>query len=74
MTFEKITEKDSLYSDLHKMSTKDIISNIHKEDQKAFHFIPADYNDWLNVQWDRQFSKVASNTFLMFNFTFKKNL
>ena len=35
MTFEKITEKDSLYSDLHKMSTKDIISNIHKEDQKA---------------------------------------
>ena len=35
MTFEKITEKDSLYSDLHKMSTEEIISNIHKEDQKA---------------------------------------
>ena len=35
MTFEKVTEKDSLYSDLHKMSTEEIISNIHKEDQKA---------------------------------------
>ena len=35
MTFEKVTEKDSLYSDLHKMSTEEIISNIHREDQKA---------------------------------------
>ena len=35
MTFEKVTEKDSLYSDLHKMSTEEIIFNIHKEDQKA---------------------------------------
>ena len=35
MGFEKITEKDSLYNNLHKMSTEEIINNIHKEDQKA---------------------------------------
>ena len=39
MSFEKITEKDSLYNDLHKMSTKEIITNIHKEDQKAVNAI-----------------------------------
>ena len=35
MSFEKITEKNSLYNNLHKMSTEEIINNIHKEDQKA---------------------------------------
>ena len=35
MGFEKITEKDSLYNNLHIMSTEEIINNIHKEDQKA---------------------------------------
>ena len=35
MGFKKITEKNSLYNNLHKMSTEEIINNIHKEDQKA---------------------------------------
>jgi len=35
MGFEKITEKDSLYNNLHIMSTEEIINNIHKEDQKV---------------------------------------
>ena len=39
MSFEKLTEKDSLYSDLDKMTTEEIITNIHLEDQKAVHAI-----------------------------------
>jgi len=35
MSFEKLTEKDSLYSNLDKMTTEEIITNIHIEDQKA---------------------------------------
>jgi len=33
MSFIKTTEQDSLYNDLEKMSVKDIISNINKEDK-----------------------------------------
>lgn len=33
MSFTKTTEQDSLYDDLEKMSVKDIISNINKEDK-----------------------------------------
>ncbi len=35
MSFEKITEKDSIYNDLEKMSIEHILNNIHQEDHKA---------------------------------------
>ena len=35
MSFTKTTEQDSLYNDLEKMSVKDIISNINKEDKSV---------------------------------------
>lgn len=35
MTNESITEKDSLYQDLEKMSVKELLHNIHEEDKKV---------------------------------------
>ena len=35
MTTESITEKDSLYHDLEKMSVKDLLLSIHEEDKKV---------------------------------------
>jgi len=35
MEFKKITEQDSLYRHLDQMSTKELLSNINKEDQKV---------------------------------------
>jgi N-acetylmuramic acid 6-phosphate etherase len=35
MTNESITEKDSLYHDLEKMSVKELLQNIHEEDKKV---------------------------------------
>lgn len=34
MTTESITEKDSLYSDLEKMSVRELLASIHEEDKK----------------------------------------
>jgi N-acetylmuramic acid 6-phosphate etherase len=41
MTNESITEQDSLYQDLEKMSVKELLLNIHEEDKKL---MPAVYN------------------------------
>ena len=35
MAFQKITESDSLYNDLDKMSFREILEDINKEDQKV---------------------------------------
>ena len=41
MTIESITEKDSLYNDLEKMSVKELLQNIHEEDKKVLPAISA---------------------------------
>jgi N-acetylmuramic acid 6-phosphate etherase len=41
MTNESITEKDSLYHDLEKMSVKELLQNIHEEDKKVLPAISA---------------------------------
>ena len=41
MTNESITEQDSLYHDLEKMSVKELLMNIHEEDKKV---LPAVYS------------------------------
>jgi N-acetylmuramic acid 6-phosphate etherase len=41
MTNESITEKDSLYNDLDKMSVKELLHNIHEEDKKIMPAVSA---------------------------------
>ena len=41
MTNESITEKDSFYNDLEKMSVKELLQNIHEEDKKILPAISA---------------------------------
>ena len=60
MGFEKITEKDSLYNDLHKMSTEEIINNIHKEHQKAVKSINKVLPN-ISIIIDKIFEKLDNN-------------
>ncbi|MCL4481590.1 MAG: N-acetylmuramic acid 6-phosphate etherase [Bacteroidetes bacterium] len=41
MTIESITEKDSLYHDLEKMSVKELLMHIHEEDKKVLPAVSA---------------------------------